>query len=39
MMSLRTDFEMHVIWQRYVDDPAAKEFIARKACTVVLSKA
>jgi hypothetical protein len=25
MMSLGTDFEMHAIWQEYVEDPAAKE--------------
>jgi hypothetical protein len=30
MMSLGTDFEMHAIWQGYVEDPAAKDFIARK---------
>jgi hypothetical protein len=38
-MSFVTDFEMHAIWQGYVEDPAAKRFIARKACTIALSKA
>jgi hypothetical protein len=41
MMSFGTDFcfEMHAIWQEYVEDPAAKDFVARKACTIALSKA
>ncbi len=39
MTSLGTDFEMHAIWQGYVEDPAAKDFIARKARTIALSKA
>jgi hypothetical protein len=38
MTSLGTDFEMHAIWQGYVEDPAAKNFVARKACTITLSK-
>ncbi len=33
-----TDFEMHAIWQGYVEDPAAKDFVARKAHTIALSK-
>ena len=33
MTSLGTDFETHAIWQGYVEDPAAKDFVARKACT------
>ena len=37
-MSFRTDFEMHAIWQGYVEDPAAKDFVARKAHTIALSK-
>ncbi len=37
MMSLRTDVEMHAIWQRYVEDPAGKDFVARKARTIALS--
>ncbi len=39
MTSLGTDFEMHAIWQGYVEDPAAKDFVARKACTIALSEA
>jgi hypothetical protein len=39
MMYLGTDFEMHAIWQGYVEDPAAKDFVARKARTITLSKA
>jgi hypothetical protein len=39
MMSLGTDFEMHAVWQGYIEDPAAKDFIARKARTIALSKA
>jgi hypothetical protein len=38
MMSLATDFEMHAIWQGYVEDPAAKDFVAGKAHTIALSK-
>jgi hypothetical protein len=39
MTSFVTDFETHAIWQGYVEDPAAKDFIARKARTIALSKA
>jgi hypothetical protein len=39
MTSLGTDFEMHAIWQGYIEDPAAKDFIERKACTIAMSKA
>ncbi len=39
MTSLGTDFEMHAIWQGYVEEPAAKDFVARKAHTMALSKA
>ncbi len=39
MTSLGTDFEMHAIWQGYVDDPAVKDFVARKARIIALSKA
>jgi hypothetical protein len=39
MMSFMTDFEIHAICQAYVEDPAAKDFVARKACTIALSKA
>jgi hypothetical protein len=38
MMFLGTDFETHAIWQGYVEEPAAKDFIARKARTIALSK-
>jgi hypothetical protein len=38
-MSFMTDFEMHAIGQGYVEDPAAKDFLARKARTIALSKA
>jgi hypothetical protein len=39
MTSLGTDFEMHAIWQGYIEDCAARDFAARKACTNALSKA
>jgi hypothetical protein len=39
MTSLETDFETHAIWKGYVEDPAAKDFVARKAHTIALSKA
>jgi hypothetical protein len=39
MMSLGTDFEIYAIWQGYVEDPAAKDFVARKARTIALSEA
>ncbi len=39
MMSFGTDFEMHAIWQGYVEDNAANDFAARKAHTISLSKA
>jgi hypothetical protein len=38
MTSLRTVLEMHAIWQGYVEDPAAKDFVARKARTIALSE-
>jgi hypothetical protein len=38
MMPFVTDFEMHAIWQGYVEDPTAKDFVARKACTIALSE-
>ncbi len=34
-----TDSETHAIWQGCVEDPAAKDFVARKAHTIALSKA
>ncbi len=39
MTSLGTDFETHAIWHGYVEDPAAKDFVARKARTIAMSKA
>ncbi len=39
MTSFGTYFETHAIWQGYVEDPAAKDFVARKARTVDMSKA
>jgi hypothetical protein len=39
MTSLGTDFETHAIWQGYVEDPAAMDFVARKARTIAMSKA
>jgi hypothetical protein len=39
MTSFVTDFEMHATWQGYVEDPDAKNFVARKARTIALSKA
>ncbi len=39
MTSLGTDSEMHAIWQGYVEDPTAKDFVARKARNIALSKA
>jgi hypothetical protein len=38
MMSLGTDFETHAIWQGYIEDPAVKDFIARKARTIAMSE-
>jgi hypothetical protein len=38
MMSLRTDFEMHAKWQGSVEEPATKDFVARKVCTIILNK-
>ncbi len=39
MTSLGTDFEMHAIWQGYIEDSTAKDFVARKVRTIALSKA
>jgi hypothetical protein len=36
--SLGTDFKTHVKWQGYVEEPAAKDFFARKVHTIALSK-
>jgi hypothetical protein len=39
MTTFVTDFETHAIWQGYIEDPAAKDFVARKACTIALREA
>jgi hypothetical protein len=39
MTSFGTYFEMHAIWQGYSEDHAAKDFVARKAHIIALSKA
>jgi hypothetical protein len=39
MTSFVTDFEMHAIWQGYIEDPAANDFVVRKARTIALSEA
>jgi hypothetical protein len=38
MTSLGTDFETHAKWQGSVEEPAAKDFVARKVCTIELNK-
>ncbi len=38
MMSLGTDFETHATWQGSVEEPAAKDFVARKVRTIKLNK-
>jgi hypothetical protein len=38
MTSLGTDFETHAYWQRYTEEPTAKDFVARKARTIASSK-
>jgi hypothetical protein len=38
LTSLGTDFETHAIWQGSVEEPAAKDIVARKAHTIPLSK-
>jgi hypothetical protein len=39
MTSFVTHFETHAICQGYNEDPAVKDFVARKARTIALSKA
>jgi hypothetical protein len=34
MTFLGTDFETHANWQGYIWEPAAKDFVARKVCTI-----
>jgi hypothetical protein len=38
MTSLGTDFEMHAKWHEYAEEPAAKDFVARKTRTIALSE-
>jgi hypothetical protein len=38
MTSPGTDFETHAIWQGYVEDPTAKDFVVRRARTTALSE-
>jgi hypothetical protein len=38
MTSLGTDFETYANWQGFIEEPATKDFIARKACTIALRK-
>jgi hypothetical protein len=38
MMSLGTDFEMHAKWQGSIEEPAVKDFVARKVHTIELNK-
>jgi hypothetical protein len=38
MTSLGTDFETHAKWQGYVEEPAAKDFVARKVRTIKSTK-
>jgi hypothetical protein len=36
--SLGTNFDTHAKWQGYVEEPAVKDFVARKVHTIALSK-
>ena len=38
MISIVTDFETHAIWQGYIEDPTAKDFVPKKARTIALRK-
>jgi hypothetical protein len=38
MMSLGTDLKKHAKWQGYVEEPAAKDFIARKVHTITFKE-
>jgi hypothetical protein len=38
MTSLGTDFETHAKWQGYIEEPTAKDFVARKVRSIALSK-
>jgi hypothetical protein len=37
-MFLGTDFEKRDIWQGFVEEPAAKDFVARKVHTIKWNK-
>jgi hypothetical protein len=34
MTFLGTDFEKRALWQGSIEEPAAKDFVARKVCTI-----
>ncbi len=38
MTSLGTDFETHAKWQGYIEEPTAKDFVARKVRTIELNE-
>jgi hypothetical protein len=38
MTSLGTDFETHAKWQGSIEEPTAKDFVARKVHTIKLNK-
>ncbi len=38
MTSLGTDFKTHAKWQGSVEEPTAKDFVARKVCTIKLNE-
>ncbi len=38
MTSLGTDFETHAKWQGSIEEPAAKDFVARKVRTIKLNE-
>jgi hypothetical protein len=38
MMSLGTDFKTHAKWQGSFEEPTAKDFVARKVCTIELNE-
>jgi hypothetical protein len=38
MRSFRTDFETHAKWQGYIEEPTAKDFVAREVRTIKLNE-
>jgi hypothetical protein len=38
MMPLGTDLETHAKWHGSIEEPTAKDFVARKICTIELNK-